>query len=322
MTDVTNFSIMAAADFVGGFMFGMTGDNHLVEIESCFTGGELMYHEIETGIADIKRGGWDNDVQAALEFGLVALQIPQALSSCHMAEDLAGIEAWAQIFTKPKQLAETVSKHYLFHKAEIKSDISALESDWKAGLSFKAGTDLADLLTIAVGPITVPSSANGVDLPPVASVPDFTAGLIFGFTGNDHRVELEGCMGDISPIVDDAKAFLDDLKHFNPLHVVEDIGEIVWILPDAVKSCGELEALQADLAVIETWAKQLESPAAAAKVASKNWLFHGVHIKSDVATEKADWAAKDYFGAGKATSDAMVTILPEGSVKASLEFEQ
>jgi len=32
-----------------------------------------MYQEIDTGIADIKKGGWNNDTQAALEFGLAAL---------------------------------------------------------------------------------------------------------------------------------------------------------------------------------------------------------------------------------------------------------
>ena len=51
-----------------------------------------------------------------------------------------------------------------------------------------------------------------VTLPPVASVPDFTAGLIFGFTGNDHRVELEGCMTTSTKIVTDAEKFVSDIK--------------------------------------------------------------------------------------------------------------
>merc|ERR1712051_914169 len=169
---------------------------------------------IETGIADIKKGGWDYDVQAALEFGLVALQIPQALKTCKgMGDDLAAIEAWASIFTDPKKLISTVSKHYLFHKAEIKSDISAVTSDWSNSLYFKSGVDLADLLTIAVGPITSPTET--ANMPPVIAVPDFTAGLIFGFTGNDHRAELEGCMTDVEPLVNDAMDALDQIRHLN-----------------------------------------------------------------------------------------------------------
>ena len=70
---VENGKIMAAADFVAGFMYGMTADNNLTEIEACYQGGELMAQEIETGIADIKKGGVDNDIQAGLQFALAAL---------------------------------------------------------------------------------------------------------------------------------------------------------------------------------------------------------------------------------------------------------
>lgn len=61
LSNPSNGVVNAGADFVAGFMFGMTGDNQLTEIESCFNGGELMYTEVEAGIADIKKGGWDND---------------------------------------------------------------------------------------------------------------------------------------------------------------------------------------------------------------------------------------------------------------------
>ena len=113
-----------------------------------------MTTEIEAGIADIKKGGWDNDTQAALQFGLAVLQIPQALSTCeNMDEDIAAIESWAQIFTDPAKLSATLAKHYAFHKSEIKADITTLETDWDASSYFQAGDDLAALMTLAVGPI-------------------------------------------------------------------------------------------------------------------------------------------------------------------------
>ena len=113
-----------------------------------------MASEIERAVGLIKAGGWDNDTQAALEFGLFALQIPQALSTCEgMDDDLAAIEAWAQIFTNPAELTETVSKHYLLHRKAINSDIGDVETDYDAGSWFQAGLDTADLLTLAVGPI-------------------------------------------------------------------------------------------------------------------------------------------------------------------------
>ena len=55
-----------------------------------------MYEFINLAIGDLKKGGWDNDTQAALEFGLVALMFPQALSTCKgMDDDIAAIEEWA-----------------------------------------------------------------------------------------------------------------------------------------------------------------------------------------------------------------------------------
>ena len=119
-----NGKITGAADFVAGFVFGMTADNHLTEVETCFTGGELLYHEVKTGIADIKTGGWNEDVQAALEFGLVALQIPQALKTCEgMTDDLLAIEQWAAIFKNPSELAKTIFTNTLKNASALKADI-------------------------------------------------------------------------------------------------------------------------------------------------------------------------------------------------------
>merc|ERR1712183_144273 len=88
--------------FIGGFVFGMTGQNHLEEIETCYSGGDLMYNEIEFALSELHGTGWDAEVQAILEFGIVALQIPQALHNCRsMGDDLHAIKEWAEIFTHP-----------------------------------------------------------------------------------------------------------------------------------------------------------------------------------------------------------------------------
>ena len=196
----SNGVAMATADFVAGFVYGMTGDNQLTEIEACFQGGDLMYQEIDTGIADIKKGGWNNDVQAALQFGLAILQIPQALNTCeNMDQDIAAIESWAQIFTDPAKLSTTLAKHYAFHKSEIKADISTLESDWAAKEFFTAGDDLAALMTVAIGPIEtseVASSSNGSK-----ATADFVSGFIKGMTGNDYQTEIEKCFDDEAGLV-------------------------------------------------------------------------------------------------------------------------
>ena len=36
---------MAVPDFVAGFIFGLTGDNHLAEIEQCYSGGQDIVND-------------------------------------------------------------------------------------------------------------------------------------------------------------------------------------------------------------------------------------------------------------------------------------
>ena len=42
-----NFAIMSVPDFVAGFVYGMTGSNHLTEIEACYTGAENIVEKVE-----------------------------------------------------------------------------------------------------------------------------------------------------------------------------------------------------------------------------------------------------------------------------------
>ena len=144
----------AVPDFVAGFVMGMTGDNHLMEVEHCMEGAELVGAELKQAIKDIREGGLEYDLDAVFQFGLMAMQVPSALKTCEsMGDDLAAIKQWADIFRDPKELVQVVTKHYLFHKGQIKTDVAALEADWTQGLYFRAGVDLADLMTVAIGPI-------------------------------------------------------------------------------------------------------------------------------------------------------------------------
>lgn len=109
---------------------------------------------LKLAIGDLKKGGWNNDTQAALEFGLAALMFPQALSTCEgMGDDIAAIEEWAQIFTDIPELTKTVTKSYLLHKKKVEADIDAIEADQAAGNYWQMGVDTATLLTLLVGPI-------------------------------------------------------------------------------------------------------------------------------------------------------------------------
>lgn len=146
-----------------------------------------MFHEIEWALNELSQDGWDPTVQAILEFGIVILQIPQALHSCkNMGDDLAAIKEWATIFTDPKALSARIAKHMALHSKQIKSDIAQDKAHWAAEEFWMAGLTTADLATVAIGPIEphYPTEVSFVGMPAKA-VPDFIAGMIYGFTGDN-----------------------------------------------------------------------------------------------------------------------------------------
>ena len=49
-----NGKIMGAADFLAGFMYGMTTVNNLTEIEACYQGGEQIVTDSQSAIADFE----------------------------------------------------------------------------------------------------------------------------------------------------------------------------------------------------------------------------------------------------------------------------
>lgn len=49
---------MAIPDFVAGFIYGMTGDNHLTEIEACWSGSTDTISDAEKLIKDVESHDW------------------------------------------------------------------------------------------------------------------------------------------------------------------------------------------------------------------------------------------------------------------------
>merc|ERR1712166_625215 len=193
---IVGVSTQGLPKFIGGFVWGMTGENHLEEIEACYQGGDMMFHEIEFALSELHKDGWDSEVQAILEFGIVALQIPESLKNCkNMGDDLAAIKEWASIFTNPAELSETIAKHFALHRKQIKADIADDKAHWAAAEYWAAGATTADLATTAIGPIKphYPEMETAIFGFDVMEVPDFIAGLIYGFTGDNKLDEIDAC---------------------------------------------------------------------------------------------------------------------------------
>ena len=152
LLQVVDLDLMAVPDFVAGFMYGMTGNNHLTEIESCFKGGQTLAGDAQAALNDIKHG---NFIQGLKDFGTIIWDLPDGFSACTgMDDDIAAIEQWAEIFKQPVKLINTVTSHMLASGDEIKADIAEEQADWGSKKYFDAGNDTAAAFTVLIGPIS------------------------------------------------------------------------------------------------------------------------------------------------------------------------
>jgi len=145
--------IMAVPDFAAGFVYGMVGDNHLKEFETCFQSSEQLMPYINDFISDLEAF---HIISAFENFEKFLFHFQMDVQPCKgkaLTDDVAAIEQWAAIFKEPTTLVETLGKHWLIHQKAIKKDIASEKADWSAKKYFKAGNDIADAITLAVGPI-------------------------------------------------------------------------------------------------------------------------------------------------------------------------
>ena len=58
MEQAYNAPVVAYPDFAAGFIYGMTGNNHLSQIESCYQGGEKLETDVKDAISKIEAGSY------------------------------------------------------------------------------------------------------------------------------------------------------------------------------------------------------------------------------------------------------------------------
>lgn len=318
-----NFPVSAIPEFVAGFVYEMVGVNHLTEIQACYQGFDAMAPEIEAGISDIKKGGWDNDVQAALQFGLVALQVPQALSTCeNMGDDIAAIESWAKIFTNPTALAAAVSKHYVLHRKEIQGDISSLETDWTAASYYTAGEDLGKLLTDAVGPIESKVSQGYGALQPT-TVPDLVAGFVDAMYGvapfastQELSSYLEGCFV-LDPTAEaTVNAAMDLFQQRGQANIQQGVNMILSVTPQLFGGFGACSTEATNISGAFGYVNDCKNmdPDKRFIMEVRNLKNHYGEISGYWNNVSVDFNSGNFFDAGYNFEKAITLVLPPSQV--------
>jgi hypothetical protein len=294
------FDVMSVPDFVAGFMYGMTGNSHLTEIESCYQGGEKVVTDSEIAFNDFKSGNWFKGIKEA---GTVWNEVGSSMTTCKgMDEDIAEIEAWAGIFKQPATLSKTVAKHWLFHSKEIKADIAKEESDWSSGDYFNAGKDTADALTLAVGPI---KKYGGIPTKVAAPV-EFLGGVLEGLLQENDMDAVATCVKDGESLVSNVEELVSDFENGHMIRAAKLAATLKNQIPAMLGDC---KTMGPQIKALEQWATAFEHPKTVAEEFAKSMLLHHKKITGDISTIKTDWHAGEYYQSGVAAADILYTVV-------------
>jgi inactivated superfamily I helicase len=221
-----------------------------------------------------------------------------------MGDDVAAIEAWAQIFTSPTNLVADVTKHLVLHRSKIMGELHEVEADWSAGQYMAAGKEAALLMTDAVGPIqTAKSTPENLDL---LMVPEIAAGFVYGMVGDNHLAEMESCYQGVQPLWTHLEAALKDVESFHLLGAMKEFEAFVYHFQEDVAPC---MAMSEDVAAIEAWAQIFKNPTSLVSTATKHYLLHKKAVTADITAVKADYANKSYFSVGKDAADLLTVLV-------------
>jgi len=148
--EVTPFE--GASDYlklVEGLLYGLVKDENLKNIDSCITDAEQLEAMVKVAISDFEAGGLSNYVQAIEEIGLVLQAVPGDIKDCKAVQnDIAAIEAYAKSLTPM-----TVLDNALANFRGIFTDVQDVQNDINAGNMMQAGEDIADIISLVVGPV-------------------------------------------------------------------------------------------------------------------------------------------------------------------------
>lgn len=113
-----SFDVLHVPEFLGGFLYDIIGkESDLKELEGCIQGTPMIRDEIKIAFWDYEKGGIDNDLQAILNFALVFLQLPSAMSTCdNLSPDILALKAYFSIFLTPKAVLEAFNSQGVIKK--------------------------------------------------------------------------------------------------------------------------------------------------------------------------------------------------------------
>ena len=142
----------AVPDFVAGFLYGSTYDEHLADfgaLEGCYSGPMDVQDKAHDGIKLVSEGKFD---EGFAEISKLIDGLPKALESCeNMDSAVEFTQAWLSILGKPDELKEAIEENWKVNQDKIARYLDFEQKDWANGDYYWAGVDTAVVLQKSIG---------------------------------------------------------------------------------------------------------------------------------------------------------------------------
>ena len=150
-------SIQQAEEFIGGILFGLIQKDDLKAIETCLTDGDQVEKEVNEAIQDFMKGDVASILAGVEVIGTLLTELPEDLKDCQDVQgDLTRISNWISgLVADPVELAKLLATNVIKNFSKITADINDTSADIAKADYYTAGTEIADVVTLAIG--TVPA---------------------------------------------------------------------------------------------------------------------------------------------------------------------
>jgi hypothetical protein len=204
-------------DFVKGFITTDLQENNLNLMQACFNDAEKVvddFTQLQTDIESMNIKNIMGDVGTILQDG------PTMFTSCKsMGPDIARVKSWATIFSHPDTIVKNVTEHAL----KFKEDLNKLEDDVSKSDFLDAGSEGAQILTLATG--KVPASGEFTPMKhhriSRAARHAFWRSFVQTILEDDNLPEIEETIKDTMTTAHDARQLETDIKAGKVKNVID-----------------------------------------------------------------------------------------------------
>lgn len=119
---------------------------------------------------------------------------------------------------------------------------------------------------------------------------------------------MQSCYSSTTELGGYLEAALKDIEAFHIFGALKQFEEFVYHFQLDVAPCTQM---QDDVSAIELWAQAFKNPKSLVSSATKHYLLHKKAITQDIATLKADYAAKSFFATGRTAADILTILVGE-----------